>query len=260
MLKEPTVMASETEDQLALLWAELLQREVVGRDDDYFELGGNSLLAVNLFARIERQFATKLPLTSLIEAPTVAQFAQLLEARGSHNPVVLIRKGGDDVPVFLIHDADGETMLYRGLAQLLDPRHTVYGLQPYSKKFHPILHTRFEEMAEFHIGNIRKIQPRGPYLLGGLCAGGLIAFEMARQLHRSGDHVAMVALFDAADVAAKQVPLRIAKARMNSFASTFSGGAAELGHRPRLEGDKNSRNQGRKPDALPGPESNRFGP
>lgn len=139
-----TPPASETESRLARIWADVLHREVVGINDDYFDLGGNSLLAVNLFAKIESQLGIKLPLSSLIEAPTVVELARLLDARGSHNPVVLIRKGGDGLPLFLIHDADGETMLYRGLAHHLDSAHTVYGLHPYSKANHPILHTCFE--------------------------------------------------------------------------------------------------------------------
>ena len=233
MLKEQSVLtASETATKLARLWAELLQIDVVGINDNYFELGGNSLLAVNLCAKIERQFGVKLPLTSLIEAPTVAELARLLDTRGSHNPVVLLRKGGDRPPLFLVHDADGETMLYRGLAMHLDPQHTVYGLQPFSRPNHPILHTCFEEMAEFHISNIRQIQPHGPYLLGGLCAGGLIAFEVARQFEQAGERVAMVALLDAADVAAKPAPMRVAKGRLSSFtASLEQGGGSSKARR-----------------------------
>lgn len=105
-------------------------------------------------------------------------------------------------------------MLYRSLALLLDPELTVYGLKPFSKANYPILHTRIEEMAAFHIGTMRSVQARGPYLLGGLCAGGLIAFEMARQLQRTGERVAMVALMDVADVDAKGRPLRFAKQRL----------------------------------------------
>jgi thioesterase domain-containing protein/malonyl CoA-acyl carrier protein transacylase/acyl carrier protein len=216
--------ASETETKLAGLWAELLQREAVDIHDDYFALGGNSLLAVNLFVRVEAEFGVRLPLTSIIEAPTVAQFARLLENRGSHTPVVLIREGGDELPLFLVHDADGETVIYRSLALHLDPGHAIYGLQPHSKADHPILHTRIEEMAAFHISNIRTIQPRGPYLLGGLCAGGLISFEMARQLERDGETVLMVALMDAADVAAKMRTLQVAKQRLTRFASAFDQG------------------------------------
>ena len=215
---------SETETRLSRLWAELLKLEEVGINEDYFALGGNSLLAVNLMARIETQFEVKLPLTSIIEAPTVAQLACLLESRGSHNPLVLIRKGGEKDPLFLVHDADGETMLYRSLALHLDPQQSVYGLKPFSKANHPILHTRIEEMAAFHIATMRSVQARGPYLLGGLCAGGLIAFEMARQLQRVGEKVAMVALMDVADVDAKGRPLRWAKQRLTRLSSTLEQG------------------------------------
>ncbi len=215
---------SETETRLARLWAEVLQRETIGLDDDYFDLGGNSLLAVSLFTRIENQFGTRLPLTSILEAPTVSQFARLLDTGGSHRPLVLVRKGTETHRLFLVHDADGETMLYRSLALHLNPEVTVYGLQPQSKAGYPILHTRIEEMAEFHIRTIRSVQPHGPYLLGGLCAGGVIAFEIARQLQRDGEAINMVALWDAADVAARKRPLRLVRKRASSFASTFEQG------------------------------------
>ena len=225
--ESPVDSAPEMETKLARLWAEVLERKAVDLHDDYFALGGNSLLAVRLFARIATDFGVKLPLASIIEAPTVAQFARLLETQGSHNPVVLIREGGNEPPLFLVHDADGETMLYRSLSLHLDPAHAVYGLQPYSKPDHPILHTNIEEMAAFHIASIRRIQGRGPYLIGGLCAGGLIAYEMARQLERAGDSVAMVALMDVADVAAKGRPLRLAKQRLTRLASTFDQGKGD---------------------------------
>jgi thioesterase domain-containing protein/malonyl CoA-acyl carrier protein transacylase/acyl carrier protein len=215
---------SDTETKLARLWSELLKIEEVGIHDDYFALGGNSLLAVNLMARIEAQFGAKLPLTTILEAPTVAQFARVLETRGSHSPLVLIRKGGYKTSLFLVHDADGETMLYRSLAHHLDPEQAVYGLKAFSTPGHPILHTRIEEMAAYHIGTMRAVQPRGPYLLGGLCAGGLIAFEMARQLDQAGERVAMVALMDVADVDAREKPMRWAKERLNRVATTLEQG------------------------------------
>ena len=217
-------LASETETQMARLWAELLQREAVGPHDDYFALGGNSLLAVNLFARVEAQFGVKLPLTSIIEAPTVAQFARLLETQGSHNPVVLIREGDGKPPLFLVHDADGETVIYRSLAhppgsgtrrvrapalqqgQPSDPAHPHRRDGGLSRRQHP------EDSAA------------SPYLLGGLCAGGLIAFEMARQLERDGETVAMVALMDVPDVDAQERPLRVTRNRLTGFASTFEQG------------------------------------
>jgi thioesterase domain-containing protein/malonyl CoA-acyl carrier protein transacylase/acyl carrier protein len=214
----------DMEAKLTRLWAELLKLEEVGIHDDYFALGGNSLLAVNLMAQIETQLGAKLPLTSILEAPTVAEFARLLESQGSHNPLVLIRKGGDKTPLFLVHDADGETMLYRNLALHLDPEQSVYGLKAYSTVNHPILHTSIGEMSAYHILTMRRVQAQGPYLLGGLCAGGLIAFEMALQLERDGEQVAMVALIDAGDVEAKERPLRWAKQRLTRVASTLEQG------------------------------------
>jgi thioesterase domain-containing protein/malonyl CoA-acyl carrier protein transacylase/acyl carrier protein len=225
---------TETETKLATLWADLFQRELIDPHDNYFALGGNSLLAANLFARIEAHFGVKLPLASILEAPTVAELARLLESRGSHNPVVLLREGGTGLPLFLVHDADGETMLYRNLALRLKAAHPVYGLQPYSRPSQPVLHTRIEDMAAYYIGNMRRIQAHGPYLIGGLCAGGIIAVEMALQLERAGESVALVALMDAADVAAKERPLRIAKERLTRFKSTFGQGKGVSKLRRRL--------------------------
>ena len=212
------------EAKLARLWANLLQREDVDLHDNYFALGGNSLLAVSLIARIETQLGVRLPLTSIIQAPTVAEFARLLETRGSHEPVVLVRAGNSEWPLFLVHDADGETILYRSLALNLNPAQSVYGLQPYSRPNHPMLHTRIEEIAAYHITSMRKIQARGPYLLGGLCAGGIIAFEIARQLERDGESVAMVALMDAADVAAKAPPRQFAKEKLERLSAALDAG------------------------------------
>ena len=122
--------ASETETKLARLWAELLSATPSDLHDDYFALGGNSLLAVNLFVRVEAQFGVKLPLTSIIEAPTVAQLRppaggpRFAQSHGA-DP-----RGGDEPPLFLVHDAEGETVIYRSLALHLDPGRAVYGLQP----------------------------------------------------------------------------------------------------------------------------------
>jgi thioesterase domain-containing protein/malonyl CoA-acyl carrier protein transacylase/acyl carrier protein len=209
------------ERKLATLWAEILNLEEVGVDDDFFALGGNSLLAASLFPRIESQLGVKLPVTSILEASTVARLARLVESGGSHDPLIVIREGGERTPIFLVHDADGETIIYRNLSHYLDPAQPVYGLKPLSTKNHPILHTRIDEMAAFHIGTMRGVQAHGPYLLGGLCAGGLIGFEMARQLQAVGEQVLMVALMDAADVNAREKPLRGTRERLARLSSSL---------------------------------------
>ncbi len=123
---------------------------------------------------------------------------------------MLIRAGeGQRPPLFLVHDGDGETMVYRSLAMNLKPDHAVYGLQPHSRPDAPIVHTRITEMATYHIDKIRSIQAQGPYLLGGMCTGGVIAFEIARQLQGMGEQVGLLALIDAADAEAQPQDLAL---------------------------------------------------
>lgn len=216
----------ELEAALAGIWADLLRIEPVGTRDNFFDLGGTSILAVDLFAQIERRFRKEMPLTSLIEAPTVEQLARLVAGGAERDSLVLIRPGAGDgrPPLFLVHDGDGETMLYRNLALRLDPGHAVYGLQPYGLDGLAMAHTRIDEMAAYHIRKIRSIQPHGPYLLGGMCAGGVIAFEVARQLQAQGESVALVALLDAADPAEPTRAWRATGNRLRRFSGVFREG------------------------------------
>ena len=212
---------TEIEAALAEIWVELLRLEKVGIQDNYFDLGGTSLLAVDLFARIEHRFGEKLPLTSLIEASTIEQLARLVDDAADQDSLVLIREGRDRPPLFLVHDGDGETMLYRNLALRLNTDHAVYGLQPHARPDVPIAHVRVAEMAAYHIDKMRSVQPRGPYLVGGMCAGGVIAFEIALQLQSAAEEVALVALIDAADVKATFKAWRFASQRIRGFTSAL---------------------------------------
>ncbi len=146
---------TEIEAKLAEIWVKLLRLEKVGIQDNYFDLGGTSLLAVDLFARIEHKFGEKLPLTSLIEAPTIEQLARLVVGKAGQDSLVLIREGRNRLPLFLVHDGDGETMLYRNLALRLKTDRAVYGLQPYSRPDIPMAHVRVAEMAAYHIDKMR---------------------------------------------------------------------------------------------------------
>jgi len=217
----PIPPRTANERRLGELWADLLHLETVGIRDNYFDLGGTSLLAVDLFARIENLFGAKLPLTALVEAPTIAELTGLMEGEHARDSLVPLRGGGNKPAIFLVHDGDGETMLYRNLALRLDPDQPVYGLQPHGHSKHPMLHTRIEEMAAYHIEKMRTVQPRGPYFIGGMCAGGVIAYEIARQLQGQGETVGMVALIDAADVAAEEIPWRFANQRLRSFSTVL---------------------------------------
>jgi thioesterase domain-containing protein len=132
--------------------------------------------------------------------------------RGGLNPpdlveresVVLIREGGSDPPLFLVHDCDGGTLPYLNLACHLHGNRSIYGLLPKSRQNTPILHTRTTDMAAYHCAKIRSIQPQGPYMLGGFCVGGVVAFEIALQLQKQGQKVGMVALMEVPGPRAKR--------------------------------------------------------
>lgn len=218
---------TDIERRLVAIWQRLLGTTSLGVTDNFFELGGNSLIAIQLFGLIEQEFGLALPLATLFEAPTIAQLAPLLTpnlgtaAVDPQETVVLIRPGGHKEPIFLIHDADGETILYLNLARRLDPDRPVYGIRPYGTAEFPILHTRISEMVSHYVAKIRSLQPHGPYFVGGLCAGGAIAFEIACHLQALGEPVPLVALIDAGDFRAPSRSGRIARQRLQRFTQAF---------------------------------------
>ena len=237
-LKTIVPARNESEQQLVEIWQAILGIEPIGVQNDFFELGGDSLLAVQMFADVEKQFGRSLPLSTLLSAPTIEQLAAILQADQTHvqDSLVLLKRGkagSAKPPVFLIHDGDGETLLYRSLAYAIDPEITVYGIQPYSANGCPICHTRISDVAEYYIRKIRQVQPQGPYLLGGMCVGGILAFEIALRLQSQRESVAMVAIIDAADVEAAQRTGYFANQRLSSF-SQVMGGTEQLKPHQRL--------------------------
>ena len=187
------------EFQLVRLWAEALGRTTVQVDENFFDLGGHSLLAVKLFARVETVLGRVLPLATLFQAPTVRRLAEVLRREGWTAPwssLVAIQPRGHRTPFFCVHGVGGNVLGFRDLARHLGPDQPVFGLQSVGLdgKRSPI--TTFEEMAAHYVTEIRQLQPHGPYCIGGLSVGGLIAYEMARQFINQGQEVAVLALFD----------------------------------------------------------------
>ncbi|HEY4903815.1 MAG TPA: amino acid adenylation domain-containing protein [Candidatus Sulfotelmatobacter sp.] len=187
------------EVQLVAMWEEILGKKPVGIRDNFFDLGGHSLLAVRLMRRIEQSFKRKLPLTTLFEAPTIEQFAALLQQERwtpSHSSLVPIQPEGDRPPFFCIHGLGGTVLRFHALAQHMGTDRPFYGVQAQGLEGDRAFHTKVEEMAAFYIKEIRALQPEGPYHLGGYSLGGLIAFEMSRQLQADGQEVGLLALLD----------------------------------------------------------------
>ncbi|MET0373346.1 MAG: SDR family NAD(P)-dependent oxidoreductase [Rhizorhabdus sp.] len=235
--------ATAAERLIAELWSDLLGVDPVRRDDDFFDLGGHSLLAVQFTNRLRKRTGRTLPLGALLDAPTVARLAAVIDPEGAaaaeprsnageappQQGIVPVRPGGSLTPIFFVHDGLGETLLYRGLALRLDPNRPIYGIEPLRAASGSYAHTRIQEMASEYVERVRRVQPVGPYLLAGLCAGGVIAFEMARQLQELGERVAFVGIIDAADVAAAKRPFHITRARLSRVrASLRRTGALDL--------------------------------
>lgn len=193
--------------QLIQMWEQLFQKQPIGIKDDFFALGGHSLLAARLFSQIEQAFDIKLPISTLYGGATIEALAEILQQPTRQNaqtgdaraPLVTVQRGGADKrPFFFLHgDWAGGGFYCLTLARSLDAEQPFYVLEPYHFEgldFPP----SFEEIAAAHVAAMRSVQPEGPYLLGGFCNGGLMAYEMARQLHMQGQQVDLLALIDPA--------------------------------------------------------------
>ena len=188
-----------SEFELARIWEQVLGIKIASVRDHFFDLGGHSLLAAQMFAQIEKVFKARLPLATLYEAPAIEDIARILDKDASlsrWSSLVAIQPSGSRPPFFCFHGDGGNVLIYRKLAQYLGSDQPIYGLQSQGLDgSSPLLNT-VEEMAALYVREIRGVQPHGPYLLGGYCMGGTIAYEAAQQLQAAGEGVALLALFD----------------------------------------------------------------
>lgn len=219
---DPAAAKTETERLLLAIWREILAVEDLGVEDGYSEVGGSSLLAARLFATISQRFGAKLPLTTILEYPTVRELATLLDENRSRIPSLVKLRGGGSRNFFFIHDGDGETLLYQNLARRLPAGFNAYGIEPRQLQNIPLAHSSIEDMATYYLGLIRGKQPAGPYFLGGMCAGGVIAFEVAKQLIMADQKVGLVALLDSALPGTARRRGRIAKQRADRIAELLA--------------------------------------
>lgn len=227
--------SSKMELALAEIWADLVGVRQVGVLDDFFELGGNSLVAVRLFADIKRRFKVSLPLSSLFEAPTIRKLAQLIEGRLAPQPelpseggvsaipqaaqgyssLVAIQPNGARPGFFCAAGMGGNPLNLAALALLVGLDQPFYGLQPQGLDGQSQPHSTVTEMAAYYLDLIRQKQPHGPYYLGGYSGGGITAFEMACQLEAMGEEVGALVFLDSfAPIIPTRAPAERAKVHL----------------------------------------------
>ncbi len=197
-----------TEEQLAAMWSELLEISKIGRDDDFFALGGHSLMALRLFSRINREFNLTLPLAALLGHPTIRELAKLVsptvESVAIAKPTaptkghfVTLAQGTTSTPLFCIHGGDGGVLFYRNLAAMMPadlPFHAIESLELGNSG--KIESCSIEETATAYLQILLENQPVGPYRLAGYSFGGVVAHEMACQLEKLGHVVEFLGLID----------------------------------------------------------------
>jgi len=195
------------EFQLMRIWEEMLGCHSVSLTDDFFAIGGSSLSAVRVIARIEERFGLKLPLVTMFRYPIVSQLAdRIRDGRGSEKPSCLVRLncGGSRPPLFLVHPAGGNILCFTELAREIARERPLYafqcrGLDPSEEPFSAI-----PEMALHYVELMRQVQPEGPYFLAGLSMGGMVAYEMARILEGRDLPVAFLGVIDSGPLSADE--------------------------------------------------------
>jgi len=204
------------EARLLALWEDVLGVRGIGVKDDFFALGGHSLVAVRLMRQIERLFGQALPLNVLYSHPTVEDVARLLLRRERDRfrlPAQVLHEHGRQPPLFFFHgDLNGAGFYCRDLARHLGPEQPLYAIHPLGLDGGPVPPT-IEAMAAEHLALIRQVQPHGPYRIGGYCNGGLVAYETARCLAEAGELVEpLVLIAAAADTRLRRVRHVLARA------------------------------------------------
>jgi len=187
------------EAQLVGLWEDVMGKRPIGIRDNFFEIGGHSLLAARLMHRIGQALGKTLPLAMLFHAPTIEQLATVLRQGGwsQHwSSLVPIQPGGSQPPFFCIHGVGGNVLGFHRLGRRIAPDYPFYGLQSQGLDGKRPCLTSVPAMAAHYIAEMRTVQPRGPYFLGGFSFGGLIAYEIAQQLRALGEEAALLVLFD----------------------------------------------------------------
>ena len=190
---------SATLDTLAAIWQRTLQLPAVGHEENFFDLGGDSATALELFSAIALAFQRELPPVTIYQAPTIATLAALLQEAGESKfpAIVRLKAGNQDPPLFLTHGLGGTVIDFYQVVRHIDTLRPLYGMQARGVDGIETAFDRIEDMAQYYLDAVEAVQPDGPYLLAGYSLGGLVTLEMAQRLTAKGKRVALLVLLDA---------------------------------------------------------------
>jgi thioesterase domain-containing protein/acyl carrier protein len=206
------VAMSPKEEMIKQIWEDVLAIENIGRYDDFFELGGTSLIAVALVARLENALKVELTIRDFLNSPTISELVGIIDItdgkkenvktkkpKGKSLPECMVRiKDGskEKRALFLVHPIEGQVFFYRDLVEGLNTERAVYGFQARGLERDEDPFTTVSDMAAHYVASLLEKQPNGPYLLGGTSFGGIVAFEMSQQLSVTGEKVELLFLID----------------------------------------------------------------
>jgi len=203
---------TELEEKLLRIWSEVLHLKSIGTNENFFDIGGHSMIAVTLMVKIEKELGVRLPLATLFEQSNIHDMAELLEnmvTPPKWGSLVPIKPKGNKRPLYLVHGAGLNLLLYNTIVSHLDPDQPVYGLQAKGLDGEDEPLDTLQEIAAYYISEIISVDASGTYALAGFSMGGQIAYEMARQLLEMGKKISFLGVFDTVsyNVSDKHLPI-----------------------------------------------------
>ena len=197
---DATPLGGSIEAAIFQIWSEVLDHQDFGLDHNFFDLGGTSVEAASMVTLVQQRLARQVTVTTLVEYPTLRQFslavrrADGLSEQGG--PLQPLRAEGKELPLYIVHGAEGYNYHYYDLAKLLAPDIPVYAFTSIGRPGHELLVFDISDLAEIYITELHKAQPKGPYRLAGHSGGGILALEMAGLLQKQGETVSFLGMFD----------------------------------------------------------------
>lgn len=199
--------ATATERSLAQIWEGMLGIQPIGVDDDFFASGGTSIQGIDLLVAIEEKLKSTISVNDFMQARTIRSLARYVD--GNNPPaekaesLIKLKQGTSDKTIFFIHDGEGDVLPYLSLSQKLSSDWWIFGIAPCAQGYAKMTHTSFEGMVDFYVSEIKCAKPEGPYMLGGLCIGGFLAYCVGCKLQELGEAVDHIILFDSHHIDAR---------------------------------------------------------